>query len=152
MASRERDLVKIGFDVPGAKRSQPVREGLWAEPVAGGRFRLRNTPMLVDDVSAGDVVFADERDGALVFRSVSIRAGHSTYRMKVMPRRKKAFEARWTRLEELGCAYESSGTFFAIDVPSRADIDAVLALLEAGEEDGVWIFEEAHYGHPPRAE
>ena len=57
-------------------------ETVWAEKVGGNRYRLRNTPFYAFGVSAEDVVFAEPDDEArLVFSSVSLRGGHSTYRI-----------------------------------------------------------------------
>lgn len=41
-----------------------------------------------------------------------------------------------------------SGRLFAIDVPPEADIHGVYSMLEDGEREGAWDFEEGHCGHP----
>ena len=44
-------------------------------------------------------------------------------------------------------SYEE-GDALAVDVPPKADIYEVYSLLEAGEQNGVWEFDEGHCGHP----
>jgi len=59
-------------------------ESLWAEPVGGDRYRLRNVPFLVFGFSEQDVITAEENNGALRVTGVAIRGGRSTYRL-VLP-------------------------------------------------------------------
>jgi hypothetical protein len=75
-----------------------------------------------------------------------VRGGHSTFRLIVDEKQAGSpFEERFRELEELGCGYEgSSATFVAVDVPPGASAVRVYELLEAGEADGIWRFEEAH--------
>jgi hypothetical protein len=55
-------------------------------------------------------------------------------------------------LEMLGCTYESGyigqGTIYSIDVPDATDICRVYSILEDGQKNSIWIFEEGHVGHP----
>jgi hypothetical protein len=124
-------------------------ESLWAEPVQGGRYRLRNSPFYAFGVSAEDVVFAQEQEGLLFFTGVSLRGGHSTYRiMKAREPGPEQFERHWEPLRQAGCSYEAGpGRLLAVDVPSEADFQHVYTLLEQGEHAGVWHFEEGHRGH-----
>jgi hypothetical protein len=62
------------------------------------------------------------------------------------------FQRAWRPLQNLGCTYEvGDRRLFAVDVPQDADIHHVYALLETGEADGIWDFEEGHCGHPVRS-
>ncbi|SRR6266568_2134112 len=136
-------LVRVMFELDGN-----TTERLWAEPVGAGRYRLRNTPFFAFGVSTEDIVFAEERSGLLCFTGVSIRAGHSTYRVKRTGHcGDDLWQARWEPLARLGCTYES-GTVLAVDVPPSADIYAVYELLEGGVSAGAWDFDEGHCGHP----
>lgn len=140
-------MVKVEFKVdPPA--GGIVGETMWAKQVGAGRFRLRNTPFLAYGVSFGDVVFAVRRRGRLVFHGVSIRGGHSTFWVKVEKGREAEFPPLWKRLKQLGCSYESDESIHAIDVPASARFAEVQAILDEGLSSGVWIFEEAHCGHP----
>lgn len=150
MAMRGHGLVKVVFDLePGAWHGYAT-ETVWAEPVGGDRFRIRNVPFYAFGVSAEDIVVAAPSDEGLRFESVSLRAGHSSYRILVLEGAPLgAFVRYWTPLETLGCSYEKGkGLFFAVDVPPNTDIYEAYALFEKGEEDGIWDFEEGHCGHP----
>ncbi len=140
------DLVKILFELDGDAWHGYSTETLWAEPVGGTRYRLRNSPFYAFGVSAEDIVFAKADSGVLRFHGVSIAAGHSTYRILRADVGDATFERLWRPLAELGCSYEE-GKVLAVDVPPNADIYQVYALLEAGEESGAWEFDEGHCGH-----
>jgi hypothetical protein len=147
---RERDLEKVLFQLdPGAWHGSAT-EMLWAERVDQQRFRLRNVPFFVFGVSVEDVVFARPAEGIYEFEGVSIRGGHSTYRIITRAAGSaESFEQKWQVLEQLGCTYEQGpGRLRAVDVPPRANIYKVYELLEQGEHEGVWEFEEGHCGHP----
>ncbi len=145
-------LTKVFFKLNADSWHGYSTESVWAEPISSNRYRLRNTPFFAKGVSFEDIVFIQEQDGDLVFESTSIAAGHSTYRIllgKSVPDRD--FSKYWHPLEEAGCSYESAVRekmlLLAVDVPPNADINAVYKLLEKGEKDGIWGFEEGHCGH-----
>jgi hypothetical protein len=58
-------------------------------------------------------------------------------------------------MQSLGCTYESSsidtklGTkkLYSVDVPASSDIYMIYNILEEGERNGVWMFQEGHVGH-----
>ena len=126
-------------------------ETVWAEAVATDRYRLRNTPFFAKGVSVEDVVRVRRQDGALFFDAVSISSGHSTYRVVVdKATESDVLEEYWLPLQTLGCTYESAEMnvlLLAVDIPPDVDIYAAYALLEKGESDSVWYFEEGHCGH-----
>jgi len=142
------DLVRVVVELEPSEWHGNATERLWAEPVGDGRYRLRNTPFFAFGVSNGDIVFAEVRDGALSMTGVSIRGGHSTYRLKLSERGRgaPAFKRSWLPLQAIGCTFEE-GPVLAVDVPASADIYAVYGLLEAGADSGAWDFEEGHCGH-----
>ena len=143
------DLVKVLFQLEPNAWHGSATETLWAERVDPRRLRLRNVPFFAFGVSVEDVVFARVTEGLLEFDGVSIRGGHSTYR--IIPKATASPESlkqRWQELEQLGCTYEQGpGRLRATDVPPKADIYKVYALLEQGEREGIWEFEEGHCGH-----
>ncbi len=143
-------MVRIAFRIDAAEGGGIVGETLWAERVGVDRFRLANTPFYVRGVSYRDVVFGRRgRSGVLAFNGVSLRGGHSTLWMalRVDPSA-EAFRSRWAELHEIGCGYESSGRFLAVDVPPATDFRTVEERCEAGAAAGVWDYEVAHCGHP----
>lgn len=144
-------LVRITFRLEPDAWHGSATERLWAEPVGGNRFRLRNSPFYAFDVSNEDIVFASERDGQLEFDGISIRGGHSTYRLKLREHdsSSSAFLQAWAPIERAGCSFEQ-GPVLAVDVRAAADIYQVYTLLEAGKAAGLWDFEEGHCGHALR--
>lgn len=146
-------LTKIAIRLEASASHNHAVENLWAEKVGDGRYRVLNTPFYSYGVSAEDIVFAEPDElGILWFRGTSIRGGHSTYRLLLSdPPSEHMFRTYWNPLAELGCSYEGAGPrLFAVDVPPRADIYAAYGLLQAGEDAGIWEFEEGHCGHPLR--
>jgi hypothetical protein len=149
-------MVKIWFVLDPKRWHRHSSESLWAEPLAhtpsGGVFRLANSPLHVDNVSYRDMVHATrDTDGRLIFDHVVKRSGHSTY-MALVPPDSSSFQEYWKKLESLGCSYEwgeqntSMGkrNLYSIDVPETANLGAVVGVLDDGEKQGVWIYQEGH--------
>jgi hypothetical protein len=147
-------LVKVLFTLDSDEWHGFQSETVWAEQISKDRCRIRNTPFYVKGVNFEDIVFVKNEDGNFRFVSVSIYGGHSTYRILLnRDVAKDLFQKYWAPLESLGCTYESSEgglILLAVDVPPQADIYKVYALLERGELNGIWSFEEGHCGHPLR--
>ena len=141
-----KSLVKILFELEAGWHGYET-ETLWAEPVGGERYRLRNSPFFAFGVSAEDIVFARSEDGVLRFKGVSIAGGHSTYRIVLADVTRDDVERFLRPLAELGCTYEE-GKALAVDVPPAANIYQVYSLLEAGEARGLWEFDEGNCRHP----
>jgi hypothetical protein len=122
-----------------------VDETVWAERLTKSRVKLKNVPLYAYDVSYNDVLNVNEGQAT----GVTIRSGHSTYRFFVRQGQiERALGNNWKVLEGLGCTYErATEHLLAVDVPPESDIHAVYRALEAGENDGVWEFEEGHCGH-----
>lgn len=126
-------------------------ENLWAEAIDEYRYRVDNIPFYVYGVSLNDVVHAINCDGQLLFQDVALHCGHSTYRV-ILVNDSDALNPRvvalWTQLHALGCARElAKARVMAIDVPPSTNIYDVYAILERGEDQGIWSFEEGHCGH-----
>jgi len=126
---------------------------MWASPIGEQRFRLENSPLYAYGVSYQDEIFAKKSaDGTLVFDAIAKRGGHSTYQILLSPDKPRAdFDRLWAKLQAIGCSYESSKdpeNVFAVDVPPKADVYAVYAVLKDGQREGVWEFGEGHCGHP----
>ena len=145
-------LIKVVFYLGDDEWHGYETESVWAEKISGSCCRIQNTPFYAKGISFEDIVFVKERSNGLWFESVSIAAGHSTYRIlldKSIP--EAGFQEYWAPIENLGCNYEStdSGKMFllAVDVPSNVDIHKVYALFERGEQARIWAFEEGHCGH-----
>jgi hypothetical protein len=142
------DLVKVAFRITDKRIGET--ETMWAEVLGPHRYELDNIPLLVDGVSLADIVDATIDEGRLKFSRVVEHKGHSTYRLMLSHEVVGArFEASWTPLEAIGCRYEAaSPRFVAVDVPPHTDIYEAYDLIEKGQQDGLWLFEEGHVGHP----
>lgn len=143
-------LVKVTIDLGNDVYAV---ESLWAEPLGNRLYRLRNVPILAYGYSEDDVVNATEIDGSLVVGGIADRSGHSTYRIFLpQPTDDLAFASLWEALGRLGCTYERANSrVIGIDVPPEADVYAVYAVLEEGEQAKRWSFEEGHCGHKLRS-
>jgi len=143
------DMVKVAIDL---KDERYGIETLWAEAVGESRYRLRNVPILAFGYSEQDVVTATNVNGQLCVSGIAERGGHSTYRLFFpAPTDNEKFRLLWGPLEKLGCTFERANTrVIGIDVPPHADVYAVYAILEQGEQAKDWAFEEGHCGHPLR--
>ena len=89
----------------------------------------------------------------LIFLRIVSRGGHSTYRIRLpIGSDHNFFLEQWLALEKLGCTYEGSSAstkrLYALDIPPNANVAAVYLVLEKGEQEGIWEFEEAHYCEP----
>lgn len=143
--------VMVAF--PAGKGHHRIVERMHAIDEGNDRFVLDNSPFYAYGVSFGDTIAATMQDGELVFTRVVARGGHSTYRIQLPAGcDHDAFLNHWSKFEGMGCSYEGSSAnpqrLYAIDVPSGVDVRAVYRLLEKGEADGAWEFEEAHYCDP----
>ena len=141
--------VKVAIDVHESIVGETV-ETLWAEKTEGG-YRLLNSPWYAKGVSYLDVVeVAAAADGFLEVTRKIGTAGHSTYRLLIEG---DADSVRsWDEMQSLGCTCEESlkngFRLLAVDVPPECDINAAYSLMEAGENLGIWQFEEGDVNHP----
>jgi len=141
--------VRVIFRLEPSDMHDHSIETLWAVPLRDIQFRIENVPFFIFGVSTGDVVLAKPREERYEYVRTVTKGGHSTYRIFVTKSASaQDFKARWKQLTALGCSKESDGPYFhAVDVPPETDIYAVYELLERGEHDNVWVFEEGDCGH-----
>src|SRR3954453_1736320 len=130
-----------------------TRETFFAEPVRPRVFRLKNIPFYAFGISFGDDVIVDDKG---IITGVARRGGHSRSRLILehgVEVGSDRFNDAWRPIAEQRCGYErGSDDFVSVDVEPAADIYAVYALLEKGEAEGVWEFEEGFCGHPLKDE
>jgi len=154
MDTQETNQVKIAFDLEPSDFHYHSSETLWANYLGDDNYQLDNTPIFAYGVSYGDIVEAKKRtenDFPRYIRTIK-NSGHSTYRIIILNQKtisnNAAFDKYWEPLKKLGCSYEGFEDYMlAVDVPLNADINEAYSLLEKGETDGVWSFEEGHCGH-----
>ncbi|MBI3805078.1 MAG: DUF4265 domain-containing protein [Nitrospirae bacterium] len=143
-------LIKIWFALEKGVEKSPATETMWAKEVSKGQYCILNSPFYVYGVSKDDVVFGEYVGDIISFSGVAARGGHSTYRIFLAGNLNKSkFNEYWEPIEGLGCTYEgATSRLLAIDVPPAADVYKVYNLLEKGQADGIWNFEEGFCGHP----
>lgn len=127
-------------------------ETVWVEGLPDRTLRLQNTPFFAKGLGYLDIVEVKIEDDELLFSSVRQHGGHSTYRLILEgSTTDKQFSERWKFLAALGCTYESFGDLrlYAVDVPTIEAVKAAYPLLQAGERDGIWDFEEGCYAGKP---
>lgn len=141
---------RVQFRLDPKKHNGIKTESLWAEQVAPDRFRILNSPFFVFGISADDIVSAKEKNRVLEFQNVIARGGHSTYRLFLQGGRTISspdFQTYWKPISRHGATFENADNhFISIDITPEQNIVEIYKLFEKGELDGIWAFEEAHYG------
>ncbi len=134
---------------PGA-----ITETMWAAPVGGGMYELRNVPFFIYGLAEGDIVEAIPNikyPEIVEFIATRKRGGHSAVRVVVRDTADaEMVRSQFGALRLLGCSYEEYGkgtNLYAWDIPPEADIDAVLDIFGGGEEAALWEYEDVHIGH-----
>ncbi len=124
-------------------------ESVWAKCIAENRFCILNSPFFAFGVSYQDEVEAEPEGDKFRFVKVLRPSGRSTYRVLLQEGRTiddPEFCERWRPFHDRGCTYESANPkYIAIDIPPGVDVAFLYRLLEAGENDGIWVFEEGNY-------
>ena len=154
-------LAKICFELDGEEWHGHGAETLWAMPIPGSQrrlFQLRNSPFYVRGISHLDVVRAtpvENSRGMFDFVEVIERSGHSTYMLLIPPDDPRRGDY-WNRLQMLGCSYEGADLDFkfgkrllhSVDAPPTTDLTEVREILDQGESDGVWIYQDGYVSNP----
>ncbi|MEY9875513.1 hypothetical protein ABH931_005017 [Streptacidiphilus sp. MAP12-33] len=141
--------VKIHFRLEVDEDGWPPAgvESLWAVDLGDGTVRLDNVPWFVRGVASDDIVRVEVDEDGLRWATEIVQASDNcTIRLIVM-RDKGSEAARRTVLEtfhRLGTTGEGIEQFrmVALDVPATADLVRIRKLLEHGEAEGWWEWEE----------
>lgn len=136
-------LTKIHVDLPN--HWAVGGESVWAQHLAGDRYRLHSVPFYAYDLNFHDVVEARAASPDLkpsVLRVVE-RSGHRTLRVffnEGVP--EEARIARLRSLDDLQVSFERCRErYFALDVEPEASIDAVRQRLDLWEAEGLLAYE-----------
>lgn len=118
-------------------------EGLWARPLGEGLFQIDNVPFFAKGIAWGDIVSASELEQELRFLAVVRPSGHSTLRLLIND--EKDVPSVKALLEKLGCAIERSHIpgLISVDVPPTVPMTTLKSVLDDGEAQGRWGYEEA---------
>jgi hypothetical protein len=150
VARSDGEGVKVVFDLEKIDDDWPpvVREGIWAEPLGEGEYRLDNVPWFARKAAYGDRVRAEpDADGVLKVRERLEWSGR--YTIRVIPfgdgRPEAQLQEVMDAFSALGAECEGALPAFkivALDIPPTASLPAIKALLIEGEADGRWSYEE----------
>ncbi|MFF4583646.1 DUF4265 domain-containing protein [Streptomyces sp. NPDC001373] len=149
MTSISGDRVKVHFRMDMDEEGWPPAsvESLWAVDLGDGSVRLDNTPWFVRGVASGDIIRVEPDEEGLRWAGETVRASeHCTIRLIVL-KDSGSVAARQTVLKtfhRLGTTGEGIGQFrmVALDVPPDAELPRIRKLLEHGEAEGWWHWEE----------
>jgi Domain of unknown function (DUF4265) len=127
--------------------SSNSRESLGSR-LGQGRYRIDNIPFYVLGISDGDLIAAvTEEDGRLVFSELVEASSNSTFRL-IVSDEEKTSEVR-TMFRDRGCPSELvSHGLISLHIPQSVAMRPIAALIEQGEKDGRWGFEEGALRHP----
>ena len=149
MTSISDDHVKVHFRMETDEDGWPPAsvESLWAVDLGDGTVRLDNTPWFVRGVASGDIIRVEVDDDGVRWAGGTVQASQNcTIRLIVLKDGGSA-AARQSVLESfhrLGTTGEGIEQFrmVALDVPSDADLRQIRKLLEHGEAQEWWHWEE----------
>jgi len=143
---------KIIFSLERDEHGYPPveAESMWATLRDDG-YELDNTPFYAKGVALGDVVLAEpDVDGALVYRRVTRRGGHSTYRVYLLapgPNDPQS-TADYLRAQGLRVEYDLA-SLLAVDVPPTVSLADAETVLFEGADSGRWELEEGYRAGDP---
>jgi|SRR5436190_241625 len=145
----EENMFKITIPLPQDNLAGATTESVWAEAQGDGTYKVKNVPFYAKGISCEDVVQADAQEGALVFKRVVRRNGHSTYRIYAASGRTAPEVVPLVgRLQQMHCDIEpATDTLVGVDVLPQADIHKVYDTLADAERKGKIDFQEGHCGH-----
>lgn len=139
----EESLTKLFIDLPNHWATGG--ESLWALPLGGDLYEIRNTPFHAYGINWGDIVRAHSDDPQLKpeVREVVTPSGNKTLRIflnKQLDREQQ--EAILSSLQYLDISWERANDHFvAIDIQPESDYQAVCDKLMALELDGALEYE-----------
>jgi hypothetical protein len=150
MRERADDQVRVRFRLEREDDGWPPveSEGVWAIPCGADEYRLDNVPWFARGVAYGDLVraVADEHD---VLWVESTLRWSGRYTIRVIPLGDGPAQAECEGIIgtflPLGVECENGLPSFkivALDIPPTAHLPEIKRLLNDGEADGRWGYEE----------
>jgi hypothetical protein len=150
-----RDAIQVRLKLDHNSWHGADSEGIWAKlvkPLADKAIvEVDNIPFFTKSISLRDKISVVFSQNSVILDSIVERGGHSTYRIFFQDpngQKSKMLDA----IKALGCDWEKTnfngGELYALDIPPNVDIYEVYAILEKGQKEGFWLFEEGYVGHP----
>lgn len=136
------DLTKVVVDLPNHWATGS--ESMWARPLGGGLYEIRNVPFYAYGLNHLDVVraIAPSADDPPVVRDVVRPSGHRTLRVYFNGTTRESEQADLLRqLDGYGASFEGAQSGHAIDVEPEGDYAAVQARLDQWARAGLLEYE-----------
>jgi hypothetical protein len=125
-------------------------EGIWCSR-DGENFVVDNIPFVASRISLGDTIKAeyDADEKAFYFDDFVKASGNTTVRLYFQDI--SIIEDARSKLVELGCEGEIFLTrkMLAVNVPYDKEYRPIKKLLDEGEQQGKWTYEESCLAHNP---
>jgi len=143
MGNEEESLTKVYIDLP--HHWATGGESMWALPLGGDLYEIRNTPFYAYGINWGDIVRADTSDPTLKpeVREVVAPSGNKT--LRVFLNKGLAQEEQnviLSSLQPLDTSWERADDHYvAIDVHPESDYQAVCDKLMELEQEGKLEYE-----------
>lgn len=143
MDTEEESLTKVYIDLPHHWATSG--ESMWALPLGGDLYEIRNTPFYAYGINWGDIVRADNNDPTLKpeVREVVAPSGNKTLRVFLNKELGQAEQdAVLSSLQYLDISWERANDHYvAIDVHPESDYQAVCDKLMELEQEGTLAYE-----------
>jgi hypothetical protein len=122
-------------------------ESLWAKEIKPGLFEIDNTPFFIKGISPYDIITTQIIEDEHYFEELVSTSGHSVIRVVFFD--ESAFDLLGKKLKELHCSVEvmNINKFITISIPPTTALNQVLLLLEKGENEELWEYEEGSIQH-----
>lgn len=119
-------------------------EEIWASRLGSDTFRLEASPTFVSGLSYRDIVHVVSADDRWYVDSVVESAGHSTLRVILFT--DEAHDRLLEAGRRSGCDVDHTeiAGLFAIDVAPSQSLHDLVSLLDEGQGEGLWDYEEAN--------
>ena len=113
---------------------------------ANNLYQITSAPFFAKHLAVNDCVTVEDEDGTHFFDSLIHKSGHSTIRILFEPNQE--IDNILKSFHTLGVeAYRYHDTVLAVlDIPPSADYQIILKLLQTGEAENQWEFEESCLG------
>jgi hypothetical protein len=150
-----KDFIKISYPVERDSWDGASSEGIWVKlvkalPPHRAIVEVHNIPSSTRSLSFGDKISVVYHEGRVRFDAIVERGGHSTYHVFVEKKNPDASRMLDT-MKAMGCGWEGGphlgGKSYTVDIPPEVDIDDVHDILDKGQRDGHWFFQQGYVGH-----
>ena len=119
---------------------------MWAVERADG-YEIDNIPFHVTSLAVGDLIAARRDEDSLLWFTQMIKpSGHST--IQILFAHEKDVASFRAQLEQMGCSSEKSDIpeLIAVDIPPAVKYEKIKLILDEGERDGKFEYQEACLG------